>query len=162
MRRVVNAHPAKIVASVKTAARAKIASRVTSVSRARNVSPAKNVSRVKTANRARSVRPEAREDRRPRYDREERVEASEGDGERGPRRQRQPRNTRADNDRVDNEPLGIDLAVLPPAIGIEPAKDDVRDEAPVAEEAAPAPKRRGRPRKVVVEEVSDNGTDEAA
>ena len=47
--------------------------------------------------------------------------------------------------------FGIDVAVLPPAIGIEPA----RDTAPVTsisdDEAPAAPKRRGRPRKAVAE-----------
>ncbi|MEQ1687900.1 MAG: DUF4167 domain-containing protein [Sphingopyxis sp.] len=47
------------------------------------------------------------------------------------------------------EPLGIDLTVLPPAIGMEPT----REVAPVVsdEEAPAAPKRRSRPRKVVAE-----------
>lgn len=50
----------------------------------------------------------------------------------------------------DDAGFGIDLAVLPPAIGIEPAREDV----PVpgdGDEAESAPKRRGRPRKVATE-----------
>jgi hypothetical protein len=47
----------------------------------------------------------------------------------------------------------LDLAVLPPAIGLD---TPARDETPVAPTAAandeaPAPKKRGRPRKVISE-----------
>ncbi len=59
------------------------------------------------------------------------------------------RNGRAPEPSDDHEVIGIDVAVLPPAIGIEPVV--VAEEAP-AEAEAPTPRRRGRPRKVV-----DNG-----
>lgn len=43
----------------------------------------------------------------------------------------------------------LDLAVLPPAIGLDTPP---REEAPVASnDDAPAPKKRGRPRKVIGE-----------
>ena len=77
---------------------------------------------------------------------------SEGSEERvrRPRRER-PERAERNNDH-DDAPIGIDIAVLPPAIGL----DTTRDEAPVApaaanDDAAPAPKKRGRPRKVVSE-----------
>lgn len=98
-----------------------------------------------------------REPRRDRNDRPERAArperderpAAEADGnraERGDREERPRRPRRERPERDDDAVAGIDIAVLPPAIGIEPAR-----EAPAAtEEAAPAPKRRGRPRKVDV------------
>lgn len=72
-----------------------------------------------------------------------------------PREEHQPRAERTLRPRrerpVDDgdEPRGLDLAVLPPAIGI----DSGRDETPAVEtaEEAPTPKRRGRPRKAAAE-----------
>lgn len=66
--------------------------------------------------------------------------------------QRRPRRERANGnaaDHQDDEPAGIDIAVLPPAIGAEAAAPEPAavDDATSAEDA-PAPKRRGRPRKV--------------
>ena len=70
--------------------------------------------------------------------------APRGDREDRPRRPRRER-----PEREDEAPAGIDIAVLPPAIGIEPLREPAVAEA-TGEEAAPAPKRRGRPRKVDV------------
>ncbi len=70
-----------------------------------------------------------------------------GDQPRRPRRERPERNDASH----DDAPVGIDVAVLPPAIGIEPMRED----APVSEEAAP--KRRGRPRKVTTETADNEG-----
>ncbi len=72
-------------------------------------------------------------------------------GELPPRRPRRERPERSEATR-DETPAGIDVAVLPPAIGIEPMRDDTLP----SEEAAP--KRRGRPRKV----VDDAGEGEGA
>ncbi len=70
-----------------------------------------------------------------------------GDQPRRPRRERPERN----DSPHDDAPVGIDVAVLPPAIGIEPMRED----AAVSEEAAP--KRRGRPRKVKSETADSEG-----
>jgi Domain of unknown function (DUF4167) len=70
-----------------------------------------------------------------------------GDQPRRPRRERPERN----DEPHDDAPVGIDVAVLPPAIGIEP----MRDEGEPAEAAAP--KRRGRPRKVTAEAADSEG-----
>ncbi len=88
---------------------------------------------------------------RPERDQPRRT-AQSGDSEinypRRPRRDFNDRGSNADGD----VPLSIDVAVLPPAIGIEPAREAVA----TAEAGAPAaPKRRGRPRKAETEgEVS--------
>jgi hypothetical protein len=94
---------------------------------------------------------------RPAQSENARTTQGEGEGEEE-RRERRPRRERSnsggngraapadrDTSASDDAPLGIDIAVLPPAIG-------GGDEAPAAPaptaEEAPAPKRRGRPRKV--------------
>ena len=48
----------------------------------------------------------------------------------------------------------FDAAILPPAIGAR-SEPELPIEAPAAEDAAPAPKRRGRPRKSPAPEVSE-------
>ena len=126
----------------------------------------RNRDRVRTP-RARDEAPRARDEAQPRQEatrqeatRDVPVEADGNrtgnmpgdqtpDEERPARRTRRPRAAKPETE-DDAAPLGIDVAVLPPAIGIEPAKA----EAPAAaaeSEAAPAPRRRGRPRKVVPE-----------
>lgn len=71
----------------------------------------------------------------------------------GEQQVRRPRRERPDRNEAphDDAPVGIDLAVLPPAIGIEP----MREEPAASEEAAP--KRRGRPRKVATEAGEGEG-----
>lgn len=97
-------------------------------------------------NRAeRSPRP-SRDDQRTHEPRE-----SNDQGHGGKYRERSSYNRSNGHPDASNEPdtLGIDLAVLPPAIGIEPMR-----EAPLAagdDEAPPALKRRGRPRKALAE-----------
>ena len=95
---------------------------------------------VSESDSPRSERP-ARAERSERPERTERPErAAQEDRPRRTRRERVER----DEDGV----AGIDIAVLPPAIGIEPMREEAPAAAEVTEEAAPAPKRRGRPRKV--------------
>ena len=101
----------------------------------------------------RAERP-ARQDRNDRQDRPERQERPEQQA-RPERNDRQPRNNndrprrerpeRDGNRAVEAEPAGLDLAVLPPAIGVP--SNDV-DAAPDAE-AAPVRKPRARKPKVV-------------
>nr|WP_234007390.1 DUF4167 domain-containing protein [Novosphingobium aromaticivorans] len=69
---------------------------------------------------------------------------------RGERRQRRDRNE-------DEAPATLDASSLPPSIGVrsEPAQDVEAAPAPVAEEAAPAPKKRGRPRKTPAPEATE-------
>lgn len=109
--------------------------------------------------RSRDDRP--REERQNRdYDRP-REERSRDDRPRDdrPREERQPRGERTlrprreRNDDDRDEPKGLDLAVLPPAIGIDSGRDDSASVTDAGEEAA-APKRRGRPRKVADEGAS--------
>ncbi len=109
--------------------------------------------------RSRDDRP--REERQNRdYDRP-REERSRDDRPRDdrPREERQPRGERTlrprreRNDDDRDEPKGLDLAVLPPAIGIDSGRDDSASVTDADEEAA-APKRRGRPRKVADEGAS--------
>ncbi len=77
-------------------------------------------------------------------------------GERPPRRERQPRPDRvAAQD--DDGATGIDVAVLPPAIGIDPARVEAPAPSPASDsdavsDEAPPPRRRGRPRKVVIDD----------
>ncbi len=94
-----------------------------------------------------------RQDRLPeRQDRPERQERPERQA-RPERNDRQPRNDRPRRERperdgnraIDAEPAGLDLAVLPPAIGVP--SNDV--EAAPAAEAAPVRKPRARKPKVV-------------
>ena len=102
-----------------------------------------------------------RTDRNDRTERAERAPRDGDDAERAPRRTtRQPRAPREQAPRNrdnDEESLGIDLAVLPPAIGVEPARDEefVVDAADATVTELPAPKRRGRPKKVA--DNSDGG-----
>jgi hypothetical protein len=87
----------------------------------------------------RSERPE-RPERSERPERTERFDRNENQNERRPRGPARPRTQ--DRDSVaakENEPLTLDLAVLPPSIATE---------IPAVETAEP-PKRRGRPKKVV-------------
>lgn len=97
-------------------------------------------------------REERSRDDRPRDDRQrdDRPRDDRPREERQPRGERtlRPRRERNDDDR--DEPKGLDLAVLPPAIGIDSARDDAAPAAEAADEA-PAPKRRGRPRKADTE-----------
>ena len=81
---------------------------------------------------------EERRERRPRRERAERSERPE-------RAERS--NGHAADRHQDEAPLGIDIAVLPPAIGTDTPRSE-EAAATGEEEAAPAPKRRGRPRKV--------------
>ncbi len=81
---------------------------------------------------------------------------NENRGTRGLRPRREPRAPR--NDAQDGEPMGLDPSLLPPAItesrdavavaAPEPAVEPAA-EAPADQTEAPAPRRRGRPRKVV-------------
>ena len=69
---------------------------------------------------------------------------NENRGTRGLRPRREPRPPR--NDAQDAEPMGLDPSLLPPAIA--EAREAIP--VPVVEDVeAPAPRRRGRPRKVV-------------
>lgn len=104
-------------------------------------------------------REERNRDEQPRREREPRTDAGDasegGDRARLQRRERPARREPRDDAR-DDSPIGIDLAVLPPAIGIE---TPVASNDAASDEAAPAPKRRGRPRKAVSE---GEGEDAAA
>lgn len=84
--------------------------------------------------------------------RAESAPAADGAGaeDRPARRTRRPRAAKAEA-QDDAAPLGIDVAVLPPAIGAEPKKAETPAADTEDAEAAPAPRRRGRPRKVVPE-----------
>jgi hypothetical protein len=73
----------------------------------------------------------------------------QNDSRRRERPAREPRQYVERDDRDSDQPASIDIAVLPPAIGIEPVATSVV--AATSEEEAPAPKRRGRPRKAAVE-----------
>ncbi|OYW50607.1 MAG: hypothetical protein B7Y36_04370 [Novosphingobium sp. 28-62-57] len=68
-----------------------------------------------------------------------------------PRTERRPRNEAAADAAADEAPATLDASFLPPSIS---AKSEP-EAAPVAEDAAPAPKKRGRPRKVVATEASE-------
>lgn len=79
------------------------------------------------------------QDEQPRAEREAR-----------PARGRRPRRESSEVVNQEQDAPGLDLAVLPPSISR--ADNDTADSAPApAAEEAPAPKRRGRPRKVTVE-----------
>lgn len=97
-------------------------------------------------NRQREPRRERAEEDGQRAERQERPERGER-AERSDREERPRRSRRERPEREDDAAVGIDIAVLPPAIGVEPMRDEVREAAAGAEETAPAPKRRGRPRK---------------
>ncbi|MBX9729642.1 MAG: DUF4167 domain-containing protein [Sphingopyxis sp.] len=105
-------------------------------------------------------REERARDDRPRNDRprEDRQRDDRPRDDR-PREERQPRAERTLRPRRErpaddgDEPKGLDLAVLPPAIGIDSGRDEAASVADTGEEAA-APKRRGRPRKVADENAS--------
>lgn len=105
-------------------------------------------------------REERSRDDRPRNDRprEDRQRDDRPRDDR-PREERQPRAERTLRPRRErpaddgDEPKGLDLAVLPPAIGIDSGRDEAASIADTGEEAA-APKRRGRPRKVADEGAS--------
>jgi hypothetical protein len=105
-------------------------------------------------------REERSRDDRPRNDRprEDRQRDDRPRDDR-PREERQPRAERTLRPRRErpaddgDEPKGLDLAVLPPAIGIDSGRDEAASVADTGEEAA-APKRRGRPRKVADEGAS--------
>ncbi len=95
-------------------------------------------------------RDERPREERPRDDRPR--EERDGEGYRGDRR---PRREGGERPRAEEAaPATLDIGVLPPAIGIEP-----REEVPAAShDEAPAPKKRGRPRKVP---AADSATDAA-
>lgn len=67
-----------------------------------------------------------------------------------PARGRRPRRESTEAVNEAQEAPGLDLAVLPPSISRADIDSDASSVAPAAEDA-PAPKRRGRPRKVTVE-----------
>lgn len=69
-----------------------------------------------------------------------------------PRAERRPRREPAMK-KAEAAPT-FDAAILPPAIGAR-SEPELPIEAPAAEDAAPAPKRRGRPRKNPAPEVSE-------
>ncbi len=105
-------------------------------------------------------REERSRDDRPRNDRprEDRQRDDRPRDDR-PREERQPRAERTLRPRRErpaddgDEPKGLDLAVLPPAIGVDSGRDEAASATDAGEEAA-APKRRGRPRKVADENAS--------
>ncbi len=95
----------------------------------------------------RSERPQRNEQQRDRAERPERVERPERAEHSENRPERRPRTSspRTKMQPSENEPLTLDLAVLPPSIATDVPSAGVDDES-----AAP-PKRRGRPKKVAEE-----------
>ncbi len=91
-----------------------------------------------------------RQEQRPRDDRprEDRMRDAREDRVREdrPRRDREPRPVRSEDREEAAEESTISLDLLPPAIAT----------VPVTDEEAPAPKRRGRPKKVVDEAVAES------
>jgi hypothetical protein len=100
-------------------------------------------------------RPPRRQDNRDRQDRSERS-ARPDRGERGERYDNGRGNGRYNGNRADEddvaEPATIDVNVLPPSFGSDGMVPPIPDFQVEAEEATPAPRRRGRPRRAVPED----------
>lgn len=106
-------------------------------------------------------RPPRRQDNRERADRGERNARPErgerGDRERGSERFGGERgngryNGNRGNEEESAEPATIDVNVLPPSFGSDGMVAPIPDFPVEAEEAAPAPRRRGRPRRAAPED----------
>lgn len=90
------------------------------------------------------------EQTQPTPQQEQQDEQPRAEREARPARGRRPRRESSEVVSQEQDAPGLDLAVLPPSISR--ADNDTADSAPApAAEEAPAPKRRGRPRKVTVE-----------
>lgn len=107
----------------------------------------------RNGNRDRNFRP--REDDRNQRPRDEDRQPRNRDDDRGNRRPREDR-YRRDERNDEDSPATIDVAVLPPAFGgdgpMAIAELPMGDEGPAAtqDEAVPAPRRRGRPKREAV------------
>jgi len=102
-------------------------------------------------------RPPRRQDNRDRQDRGERNARPErGDRDRGERFGGERGNGRYNGNRGNEdeaaEPATIDVSVLPPSFGSDGMVAPIPDFEVEAEEAAPAPRRRGRPRRAAPED----------
>jgi len=102
-------------------------------------------------------RPPRRQDNRERPDRGERNARPErGDRDRGERYGNERGNGRYNGNRANEdeatEPATIDVNVLPPSFGSDGMVAPIPDFPVEAEEAAPAPRRRGRPRRPAPED----------
>ncbi len=100
-------------------------------------------------------RPSRRQDNRERHDRGERS-ARPDRGERGDRFGNERGNGRYNGNRANDddgaEPATIDVNVLPPSFGSDGMVAPIPDFPVEVEEAAPAPRRRGRPRRAASED----------
>jgi Domain of unknown function (DUF4167) len=85
------------------------------------------------------------QDRSERGNRDNRNDRNGND--RGNGRYNGNRNRDADDQQAEAEPATIDVAVLPPAFGSDGMVSPIVDLDPPVEEQAPAPRRRGRPRR---------------
>jgi Domain of unknown function (DUF4167) len=94
------------------------------------------------------------QDRPERSNRDNRNDRNGND--RGNGRYNGNRNRDADDPNVEAEPATIDVAVLPPAFGSDGMVSPIVDLDPPVEEEAPAPRRRGRPRRPVEDAATES------